>query len=774
MPSSRYSALQEKVNADLAALVADATSRNDWTYVRSFFAHPVQNTPDAEKICKVMAWGRFFLPTYLRDASPPFHYEILEKIFSRKNEYWAAPRGFSKTTLNQLAMCYKVANQEEKFIVVVEKSFREAAEVLEMVRKTFADERMVKQVYGCLIKADATGATDEKNKDAQGDLFINGVRLRAKGFNAPIRGLKSAEWRPTLIIVDDVETDEHIGNEDQRRKYRENYSQGIVPSLDIDGCVKVMGTILHYDSLLKNLVDHHGGSIYRAYDPMAQEPASTLLWPERWPWDVLERKRLEMEMEGQGSSKFCSPFEAPVLMSDMSLKHIGEVEIGDELVGFEFGNGKRRTLKKSKVLDVFSRSAKTVRITLSNGDIIRCTPEHRWFTGRWGEHRSPYLPAVVGRRLMKVFSLPREATDEERLDFRYLAGMIDGEGACKWGNIQISQSKSKNPDVYSEIEAILKKLNIPFTKQGPFDTKQTETFVIGGGKSTKIEIIHHGKLAKQRQLADWMFKRPTDYVQEKPRVVKIEDSGEETVYSLKTETGNYIVWGYASSNCQEFLNQPIDDLRRDFRQEWTRKYFTEADVKFKALYRTVCIDPAESKSRGADYTAVTVVDTDQENNWFVRHVKRHRVNSAELIDLIFELWRTFSPQTIGIEKKAFEDQIKPYLQIKSQETGVFPAVVELEHKGQRKEDRIRGALQGRFESGKIYLMEGAKDDTRLLQGELYDFPFGKNDDLADSLAYHSVLAKRPYGGRTEHMPSNWKELLDFRKKKRGDSLAVKL
>lgn len=533
MTPSRYSAPQAKVNADLAALVADATASGDWAYVRGFFSHDVPTgTEEAQvtKICKVMAWGRFFLPTYLRDASPPFHYEILEKIFSRKNEYWAAPRGFSKTTLNQLAMCYKVANQEEKFIVVVEKSFREAAEVLEMVRKTFADERMVKQVYGCLVKADATGATDEKNKDAQGDLFINGVRLRAKGFNAPIRGLKSAEWRPTLIIVDDVETDEHIGNEDQRRKYRENYSQGIVPSLDIDVCVKVMGTILHYDSLLKNLVDHHGGSIYRAYDPMAQEPASTLLWPERWPWDVLERKRLEMEMEGQGSSKF------------------------------------------------------------------------------------------------------------------------------------------------------------------------------------------H----------------------------------------------------------QEFLNQPIDDLRRDFRQEWTRKYFTEADVKFKALYRTVCIDPAESKSRGADYTAVTVVDTDQENNWFVRHVKRHRVNSAELIDLIFELWRTFSPQTIGIEKKAFEDQIKPYLQIKSQETGVFPAVVELEHKGQRKEDRIRGALQGRFESGKIYLMEGAKDDTRLLQGELYDFPFGKNDDLADSLAYHSVLAKRPYGGRTEHMPSNWKELLDFRKKKRGDSLAVKL
>lgn len=389
------------------------------------------------------------------------------------------------TTLTQICICYSVAHSMDTFIVVVEKSFTEAVEVLDVPRDQFTNNEMIRQVYGDLVKKSAAGVFDERNKDAQGDLFINGVRLRGKGFQTPIRGLKSAEWRPSRVLLDDVESDEHIQSDEQRTKYRDNYTKGILPALDVDCSLKVTGTILHFDSLLQNLIDKFDGKIYRAYDSSSPEPKKTLLWPERWTWERLMEKKNAMEMDGKGASSFF----------------------------------------------------------------------------------------------------------------------------------------------------------------------------------------------------------------------------------------------------QEYLNQPIDDMRRSFKVEWLQRYFADADVKYKALYRTISIDPAESKKRGSDFTAVTVVDTDQENNWYLRYVKRYRVNGPELIDLIFELWRVWKPQIIGIEKKAFEDQIRPFLAIKSQETGVFPAVKELEHGGQRKEDRILGALQGRFESGKIYFAEGAKDDSNLLKGELYDFPYGKNDDL---------------------------------------------
>jgi phage terminase large subunit-like protein len=158
---------------------------------------------------------------------------------------------------------------------------------------------------------------------------------------------------------------------------------------------------------------------------------------------------------------------------------------------------------------------------------------------------------------------------------------------------------------------------------------------------------------------------------------------------------------------------------------------------------------AESKNDGADFTGLTIVDWDSQNNWFIQKTKRYKINITALIELIFEVWRDFKPQVIGVEKKAFNDQIKPLINQKAQELQIFPNVIELEHGGRSKEDRIRGALVGRFELGKVFFKEGNNDDSQILKGELYDFPAGKHDDLIDSLAYVSQIGTRPFGGEQE-------------------------
>ena len=153
-----------------------------------------------------------------------------------------------------------------------------------------------------MIKKSKEGTESDKAKDTQGDVLINGIRLRAKGFNSPIRGLKSKEWRPTRILLDDVESDEHINNLEQRQKYQDNFIKGVIPALEIGKHLKVFGTILHNDSLLMNLITQHKGKIYKAYDK--EDPENTLLWSERWSFEELEKKKEEMMLEGKGTSKF--------------------------------------------------------------------------------------------------------------------------------------------------------------------------------------------------------------------------------------------------------------------------------------------------------------------------------------------------------------------------------------------------------------------------------------------------------------------------------------
>lgn len=204
------------------------------------------------------------------------------------------------TTINQLCVSYSCANGLDEFIVLIEKTWNEAAEVLEAVRDEFKLNDEILRVYGDLTKVNAKGKDQEGLRDSAGDFYVNGVRLRAKGFDTPIRGLKSRHSRPTRVILDDIESDEHIDNVEQREKYLNNYIRGVIPAVDNDtGVIKMWGTILHDDSLLNTLIKNHNGKIYAAWDE-----DHNLLWPSNWTVDKLEQKRDEMRISEKGDAGF--------------------------------------------------------------------------------------------------------------------------------------------------------------------------------------------------------------------------------------------------------------------------------------------------------------------------------------------------------------------------------------------------------------------------------------------------------------------------------------
>jgi phage terminase large subunit-like protein len=449
----------------------------DWLAVRAWFKY---HEDDDQLARKILAWGHLFMPDFFPSESPEFHLDLIKELMSMEDSFNAAPRGFSKTTLIQLCIMVEVVNGWEEFIVVIEKAFNEAAEVLETVREQFDTNPLIRLVYGDLKSA---------GKDAFGDTIINNVRLRAKGFDAPIRGMKHRATRPTKIYADDLEKDEHINNPEQREKYWYRMTKGVMPALAIDGTLKVMGTILHNDSLLMNLINKNNGRIWRAWMD-DNNPEGTLLWPTRWTYALLMERKEKM-----GTASFA----------------------------------------------------------------------------------------------------------------------------------------------------------------------------------------------------------------------------------------------------QEYLNMPIEESSRAFKWDWLNNYYTEDSLP-KILNTYIAIDAAGSTNEKADYNGVVVVSVDTQNNWYVRYAKRYRLTSKELIDEIFTLWSRWDPLGVGVEKAAFTDQIKPYLDIKSEEVNKYPAVRELKHKGARKEQRITGALSGRFEAGKIFFLENATDDTKKLINELYDFPKAQYDDLADALAYIEQLA----------------------------------
>lgn len=266
-----------------------------------------------ELIVKCILWGHHFLNKYFDKPTPEFHYELVRIFFKPGNDYTACPRGFGKTTMVQLCTAFACVNGLDEFIVLIEKTFTEATEVLEAVREEFKMNDEILRVYGDLTKVNIKGKDQTNIKDTAGDFFVNGVRLRAKGYDTPIRGLKSRHSRPTRVILDDVESDEHIDNVDQRKQYLNNYIKGIIPAVDNDtGVIKMFGTILHDDSLLNTLIKNHNGRIYAAWDKN-----KVLLWSSNWTVEKLEQKRMEMRISEKGDAGFYQEyFNEPISDED--------------------------------------------------------------------------------------------------------------------------------------------------------------------------------------------------------------------------------------------------------------------------------------------------------------------------------------------------------------------------------------------------------------------------------------------------------------------------
>lgn len=278
--------------------------------IREFF-RPKGNLD--ELTVKCLLWGHYFMGRYFNKPTPEFHYELVKIFFRKGNDYTACPRGFAKTTINQLCVAYSCANGLDEFIALIEKTYTEAAEVLEAVREEFKLNDEILRVYGDLTKVNAKGREQGNIKDSEGDFFINGVRLRGKGFDTPIRGLKSRHSRPTRVVIDDCESDEHIDNVEQRQKYLNNYIKGIIPAVDNEtGVIKMWGTILHDDSLLNTLIKSHNGRIYRAWEGEERK----LLWPSNWTVEKLEQKREEMRIGGRDASFYQEYFNEPLSDED--------------------------------------------------------------------------------------------------------------------------------------------------------------------------------------------------------------------------------------------------------------------------------------------------------------------------------------------------------------------------------------------------------------------------------------------------------------------------
>jgi predicted phage terminase large subunit-like protein len=503
-------------------------------------------------------------------------------------------------------------------------------------------------------------------------------------------------------------------------------------------------------------------------DPREEE--GELLWPERFGED--EVAGLERAL----GPFACNPTEAPILMADLTMKPIGNIVIGDQIVGFEkreaVGNAShgRFKLTKAEVLAVHKRRAPVVKINLEHGEVIRCTPDHKWFTKDRGPGREMYMPATLRSRLARVCPADlRKLNEEDARDAGWLSGFFDGEGtvsSCTREGyepssvIQFYQGSGRNAPLCEKLERLLTKFGFEYSYSED-ERKPNKDAPCYGYRSYRIKcdgirtmqrFLHIVQPTKWRnRIIDGAFR--SNFIQRREKVLSIEPDGEDVVYALTTTTGNYIVWGLASSNSAGQLQQRPEVkgggvVPRDTWQLWPEDSYPPFD------YIIASLDTAYTLKQENDYSALTVWGV------FSGDYKAQATHSAGVrgrMEVIEREYEQGSPRVMLMNAwqerlelhalvKKVADTCKAMkvdkLLIENKAAGISVAqeirrlfghdqwgVQLVDPKAQDKLARLY-SVQHLFFEGMVYAPDRSWADMVITQVAV--FPKGRNDDLVDT------------------------------------------
>jgi len=220
--------------------------------------------------------------------TPEFHRNLWNLcLLDKKQVAIAAPRGHAKSTaITHAFTLAMILFRIKRYVIIVSDTEGQAIEFLGDIKRELQENLDLIEMFK--IK--------KLVKDAEKNIIVqmeDGYKFRilALGSGQRVRGRKWGGTRPDLIVGDDLENDEMVENDESRKKFRGWFFKALVPCMSRSGHIRVVGTILHMDSLLMRLMNnkHWYSVLYKAHAGF--DDFSDILWPEMWPETRLKELR---------------------------------------------------------------------------------------------------------------------------------------------------------------------------------------------------------------------------------------------------------------------------------------------------------------------------------------------------------------------------------------------------------------------------------------------------------------------------------------------------
>lgn len=171
----------------------------------------------------------------LEGERPVIHIEM-----KKDKHAFIMPRGYSKTTLMNLANLINICYKAKDFLMYLSETVTHASEQLSTIKKELEENELLRLCFGDLV-----AGRQSSNKWTEVVIEpTNGTRVAVVGRGGQVRGKNKGAKRPKLMIFDDLQDEETVENDEQLKKDAKWFFRAAEPALAKGGKIFVIGTLL--------------------------------------------------------------------------------------------------------------------------------------------------------------------------------------------------------------------------------------------------------------------------------------------------------------------------------------------------------------------------------------------------------------------------------------------------------------------------------------------------------------------------------------------------
>jgi hypothetical protein len=169
---------------------------------------------------------------------------------------------------------------------------------------------------------------------------------------------------------------------------------------------------------------------------------------------------------------FCHSGDTYVLMSNLKWKKIKDINIGEEVIGFEKNEKNKWVYKLSKVEEVGNRISSVVKLITDKCETI-CTPDHKWQDKFHG-----YRKTINFKKGQEIKYISDPINIDENNDYieGWICGITDGNGSLSYDNryingVQKYRLAVKDLEIINRLSKYAELYNLNYKIKSPYGKK---------------------------------------------------------------------------------------------------------------------------------------------------------------------------------------------------------------------------------------------------------------------------------------------------------------